>query len=518
MRKFIFLIAFLLLATTCISVSGWITKSSVSIDDGTINGVKRDADSSAKKYFPLKVGNSWTYKSFGTSGDTLHIKCTVLSDTTINNVLFYRLSSELPYFHGRLISLDTNTGNLYSYRDGNECSTYRSGTLLDSLGSSQGNKILSCSYNRLYGRCIDTGKTMTFGTERRTKFFLSPVVSGSGLFNRFTEGIGITFASKISGSGISAAFLSGCVLNNVVYGDTSTTTHVFGTVEYSDNNQPASNGYVKAMQLNRTTGEIIVLDSVQIQPGGFYYFRVLPHDSYYIVAYPNSEKECDYVPTYYPSTINWQNAVKVNTGNNPEHVKISVFRKSSTNGSFSISGRVSSQVNQLFSALKDANVYLKQGDIYRTFNITKYLGQYKLDDLTSGDFKIIVNRLGYVHLQQDITVNNSNLQNINFFLEPTFIKTVSTLDNLPEKYNLSQNYPNPFNPLTNIKFDIPKSSFVTLKVYDITGKESATLVNEIKAKGSYLVDFNAANLSSGIYFYRLETSDFNETKRMMIVK
>lgn len=518
MRKFIFLISVLLLASASISVSGWITKSSVSIDDETNNGVIRDADSLAKNYFPLKVGNSWTYKSLSTSGDTSHIRCTVLSDTIINNVLFYRLSNELPFFQGKLITLDTNTGNLYSYRDGKECSTYRRGTLLDSLGSNQGDKILSCSDSRLYGRCIDTGKTILFGAIRSTKFFLSPYISGSGIFNRFTEGIGITSASKIGSSGIAVAFLKGCVLNNVVYGDTSTTTHVFGTVQYSDNNQPASNGYVKAMQLNRTTGDIIVLDSVQIQPGGFYYFRALPHDSYYIVAYPNSEEECDYVPTYYPSTINWQNAVTVNTGSNPEHVKISVFKKSSLNGSFSISGRVSSQVNQLFNALKDVNVYLKQGNIYRTFNITKNLGQYKLNELTSGSYQIVVNRLGYVNLQQSFTVNNSNLENINFFLEPTFIKTVSTVDNLPEKYNLSQNYPNPFNPVTNIKFDLPKGSFVTLKVYDITGKESATLVNEIKAKGSYLVDFNATNLSSGIYFYRLETNDFNETKRMMIVK
>lgn len=518
MRKFIFLITILLLATACISVSGWINKSSVSIDDETNNGATRNADSLAKKYFPLKIGNSWTYKSFSILGDTSHIRCTVLSDTIINNFLFYRLSRELPYFEGKLITLDTNTGNLYSYSDGKECSSYRRGTLLDSLGSNKGDKILSCSDNRLYGRCIDTGKTMLFSAIRNTKFFLSPASSGFGLFNRFADGIGITFASKIAGSGISAAFLTGCVLNNVVYGDTSTTTHIFGTVQYSDNNQPASNGYVKAMQLNRTTGDVIVLDSVQIQPGGFYYFRTLPHDSYYIVAYPNSEEECDYVPTYYPSTINWQNAVKVNTGNNPEHVKISIFRKSSVNGSFSISGRVSSQVNQLFNPLKDVNVYLKQGNIFRTFNITKNLGQYKLNELTSGNYEIVVNRLGYVNLQQSFTVNNSNLENINFFLEPTFIKNVSTADNVPEKYNLSQNYPNPFNPVTNIKFDLLKGSFVTLKVYDITGKESATLVNEFKAKGSYLVDFNASNLSSGIYFYKLKTNDFNETKRMIVVK
>lgn len=89
---------------------------------------------------------------------------------------------------------------------------------------------------------------------------------------------------------------------------------------------------------------------------------------------------------------------------------------------------------------------------------------------------------------------------------------------VPENYLLGQNYPNPFNPTTNIKFSIPKSGNVTLKVFDILGKQVAELVNEYKSTGSYVVDFNAANLSSGIYFYRLETEGLIETKKMLLVK
>jgi photosystem II stability/assembly factor-like uncharacterized protein len=85
-------------------------------------------------------------------------------------------------------------------------------------------------------------------------------------------------------------------------------------------------------------------------------------------------------------------------------------------------------------------------------------------------------------------------------------------------YSLSQNYPNPFNPSTIINYQIPKAGFVTLKVYDILGREVAELVNKEKVAGSYKVNFNAENLSSGIYFYQLKTKEFSETKKMMLIK
>jgi len=85
-------------------------------------------------------------------------------------------------------------------------------------------------------------------------------------------------------------------------------------------------------------------------------------------------------------------------------------------------------------------------------------------------------------------------------------------------YNLGQNYPNPFNPVTNIKFSLPKDGFVSLKVYDVTGKEVAALVNKNMKSGSYLVDWNASELSSGVYIYKLVTNDFTSTKRMSLVK
>lgn len=89
---------------------------------------------------------------------------------------------------------------------------------------------------------------------------------------------------------------------------------------------------------------------------------------------------------------------------------------------------------------------------------------------------------------------------------------------IPEAYSLNQNYPNPFNPTTNISFSLPKSGLVTLKIYDIVGKEVSTLVNEVKSAGNYIIGYNAANIPSGTYFYRLESNGFSETKKMLLIK
>jgi len=88
----------------------------------------------------------------------------------------------------------------------------------------------------------------------------------------------------------------------------------------------------------------------------------------------------------------------------------------------------------------------------------------------------------------------------------------------PTKYSLDQNYPNPFNPVTKINFEIPKQGFVSLKIYDVLGREVKTLVNEVKSPGFYSVDFNGTELSSGVYFYRMESNGFTEIKRMMLIK
>jgi photosystem II stability/assembly factor-like uncharacterized protein len=96
------------------------------------------------------------------------------------------------------------------------------------------------------------------------------------------------------------------------------------------------------------------------------------------------------------------------------------------------------------------------------------------------------------------------------------INPIST--EIPNDFSLSQNYPNPFNPTTNIKFALPKASFVRLAVYDMLGREVEALVNEHLTAGTYMVDWNAAKFSSGIYLYKLTANDFNMVKKMSLIK
>jgi photosystem II stability/assembly factor-like uncharacterized protein len=89
---------------------------------------------------------------------------------------------------------------------------------------------------------------------------------------------------------------------------------------------------------------------------------------------------------------------------------------------------------------------------------------------------------------------------------------------IPKEFNLYQNYPNPFNPSTNIKFDVPKSGVVNLIIYDMLGREVNTLVNGFRNAGTYEVSFNGTNISSGIYFYRLQYEGLTLTKKLMLIK
>lgn len=88
----------------------------------------------------------------------------------------------------------------------------------------------------------------------------------------------------------------------------------------------------------------------------------------------------------------------------------------------------------------------------------------------------------------------------------------------PESFYLAQNYPNPFNPITKIQYALGNRQFVSLKVYDILGRQVATLVNEEKSSGSYTIEFNAGELSSGIYFYQFKAGDFISTKKLVLLK
>ncbi len=95
---------------------------------------------------------------------------------------------------------------------------------------------------------------------------------------------------------------------------------------------------------------------------------------------------------------------------------------------------------------------------------------------------------------------------------------VNSLSEIPVEYSLEQNYPNPFNPITKISFVIPKSGLTSLTVYNLVGEIVATLVNGELYAGSHEFLFDASKLSSGVYFYKLESGSFSQTKKMILIK
>ncbi len=115
-------------------------------------------------------------------------------------------------------------------------------------------------------------------------------------------------------------------------------------------------------------------------------------------------------------------------------------------------------------------------------------------------------------------VAGANFQYITLY-SPGFVVSVGNNNSqIVNDYKLFQNYPNPFNPVTNLEFGISKLGFVSLKVYDMSGKEVRTLVNDIKEAGYYTVRFEGSNLSSGIYFYKLQYAGNEISKKMLLIK
>jgi len=106
------------------------------------------------------------------------------------------------------------------------------------------------------------------------------------------------------------------------------------------------------------------------------------------------------------------------------------------------------------------------------------------------------------------------------------VRTFSTLfvgmddgeSQIPTKFSLEQNYPNPFNPSTRIAYSIPKELQVSLKIYDVMGREVVEVVNGRQSAGDYNVEFDAASLASGTYFYKLTAGDFVSVKKMVLLK
>ncbi len=291
--------------------------------------------------------------------------------------------------------------------------------------------------------------------------------------------------------------------------------------------QTVTRGVVKALRYNSITNLVEVIDEAIIESNGDYILRNIPQDSCDVMAYPNDEDEDNplppfFVPTYYGGsntpTINWSNSKTLYPTGNLFNVNITVYPTVGNGGSGIIGGGVYNAPPNI-TALPGSIIYAMSGNDFKGYSVSRTTGIYDINNLSQGNYKVICDRFGYRSAEKNITLGSVNLDTVNFYMTSIGVIGIQPNGNIiPSAYNLEQNYPNPFNPVTNIKVDIPKSSNVKLAVYDMLGRELEVLVNENLQAGSYKVSWNAAKYSSGIYFYKVISSDFVKTKKMILVK
>ncbi len=311
-----------------------------------------------------------------------------------------------------------------------------------------------------------------------------------------------------------------------------TSVTVSGRARYADNGDTVRSGKVKIIRMDVVTREIIVVDSAFVVNGNYTLLRVPKRDSTLrVMIFPDDELlesivDTGYVPTYYPSTIQWLNAGLLYADNNMTNININVIRKSIGTFTGSMTANISGYVYLniappvgAFPFLRGSVLYLRKDTSFVRSVVSDESQHYSITGLAPGAYNLTVQRLGYETETRQIILGAVNQDTVNFYLDTlNVIGIVNINTNVPDNFSLGQNYPNPFNPQTKIRFAIKSASFTDLKIYDILGRELKTLVNENLKPGEYEVSFNAANLPSGVYFYRLEADGFIETKKMVLIK
>jgi hypothetical protein len=267
--------------------------------------------------------------------------------------------------------------------------------------------------------------------------------------------------------------------------------------------------------------------------GNFTVGNLLP-GSYFVFAVPLGS----YAPAFYSTdTIStlWKSATKVViSGNSVSGIDIYVQEiPVSVEGYADISGTLS-LTSGTASTMAGAIVYAYWGDVVAGFAITDVKGNYSIDGLAPGAYSLFVDRLGYdagprmnpapndmpAHVGTVSYDASGNPVNANVPLSISSVTTLvgSTSSLQPTQYTLEQNYPNPFNPSTTIRYTLPVSGRIAVRVYNLLGQAVATLVDGTQKAGTYEVSFNASALSSGVYFYRIESGSFEAVKKMMLLK
>lgn len=311
-----------------------------------------------------------------------------------------------------------------------------------------------------------------------------------------------------------------------LYGNISEDNVISGKVVFKQSGLPVNAGCVKALKYDWDKDMILVVDSSLIAPDGRYTLPKVPKDSLFIMAYGDDELD-NFPPGYHDTSINWQSSRRVIAYANVHEVNIWVDPIiKDTESPHRISGKILKDPHNQNKFIKDAVIYAKFGNEFKGFSISDENGHYSIDSLPYGDVELVAVRIGYYTDYKVVQVGENNLDTIDFYLSKVSSVNIP-FEKIPLEYNLSQNTPNPFNPVTKIKFGLPKPDLspgkagglhVQLVIYDIVGREVATLINRQLNPGTYEVEWDGTNYPSGVYFYKLITDDVILTRKMVLVK
>lgn len=272
--------------------------------------------------------------------------------------------------------------------------------------------------------------------------------------------------------------------------------------------------YKKKSPTHQGSRNFVLSDSLT----GSYAISNLEPGTYYLLAAARG-----YSPSFFKydgtSTRNWKNADSIVITENTVVDNINfALRKFNAAGNAIVYGTIvdgnGKNVEGAVASLVDEN-----GEVVNS-TVSDLDGSFILEGLLSGSYQLVSSTVDY----SDAGINNVTLEsannylNIDVVLSADALTSIKSETNIVTNYALSQNYPNPFNPTTVINYQLPSSGFVTVKVFNVIGKEVATLVNEFQQSGNYSKEFSAGELNSGVYFYTIKAGNFTATKKMIFLK
>jgi len=250
---------------------------------------------------------------------------------------------------------------------------------------------------------------------------------------------------------------------------------------------------------------------------GNYSLGQLRQDDYLLFFFKDG-----YVPEYYNNVYTWETATRVNANGSITGINavLDTTRMDSSDGK--ISGIIRGANNTVISGVL-VTIKNSAGQVV-TSSVTDNAGKYILNGLGAMNYTVVSTKIGFTSTTSSVVVNPTVTVVLNMNLTPTVLSVNNDeVKNIPSTVTLKDNYPNPFNPSTMISFGIPEAQTVRISIYNVLGQKVTELVNEFLPAGNYSVTWNAKDnggnsVSSGMYFYSLETGATSVVKKMILTK